>query len=91
MDAWMISYKQRAYCLHCSSVVVHTEHSQWQSSFIWEKSACLVEVSVAEQILQKSPNNLSMCKQCFFSSPPMYKSLGTRLVIDMGSTSKIES
>ena len=51
---------------------VHTESWQWQASFIWEKSAYLVEVSVTEQILRKIskfPEILgelreSMRKQC---------------------------
>ena len=58
-------------------------------SFTQEKSACLVEVSVTEQILRKFPKfleilgELSMRKQCvlgsFFFSLPTHESLGIRL------------
>ena len=34
-----------------SLVIVCRERGQWQASFIREKSVCLVEVSVTEQIL----------------------------------------
>ena len=77
MDERMDNFcKQRAECLHHSFVIVHTERGQWQASFIQEKSAFLVEVSVTEQILQKFPpeilGELSMRKQCvpgsFFSA-----------------------
>ena len=61
------SCKRRAECLCRSLVIVNTEYGQWQASFIQEKSVCLVEVSVTEQILRKFPEilgELSMCKQC---------------------------
>ena len=48
--------KRRAECLRRSLVIVHTERGQWQPSFIQQKSACLAEVSVTEQILRKFPN-----------------------------------
>ena len=32
-------FKQKAECLCCSLVIVHTEHGQWQTSFTWENSA----------------------------------------------------
>ena len=58
MDERMDNFcKRRAECLCRSFVIVHTEHGQWQASFIHEKSACLVEVSVTEQILRKFPNS----------------------------------
>ena len=50
------SCKQRAEYLCQSLVIVYTERGQWQASFIWEKSACLTEVSVMEHILRKFPN-----------------------------------
>ena len=81
------SCRQRAYCLHRSFVIVHTERGHWRVSFTREKSACLVEVSVTEQILwevSKLPEileELNICKQCvqalFFV--PMHESLGMRL------------
>ena len=58
------SCKQRAECLCRSLVIIHTEHGQWQPSFVREKSAYLAEVSVTEQTLQKFPNSLSMHKLC---------------------------
>ena len=82
------SCKRRAYCLHRSFVVVHTEHGQWQASFTREKSACLVEVSVMEQILwevSKLPEILAelniykQCVQALFFFVPMHESLGMRL------------
>ena len=51
MDASIISASEKLI------VVVHTEHDQWQAFFTWEKSACLMEVSVTEQILYKFPNS----------------------------------
>ena len=51
------SCKQRAEHLCHSLVIVFREHGQWQASFIWEKSACLAEVSVTEQILQELLNS----------------------------------
>ena len=51
------SCKQRAECLHRSFVIIYTEHGQWQASVIREKSACLAEVIVTEQILWKFPNS----------------------------------
>ena len=50
------SCKRRAEYLRCSLIIVYTERSQWQASITWEKSACLVEVSVTEHILRKFPN-----------------------------------
>ena len=49
------SCKWRAEHLCHSLVIVHTEHGQWQTSFMWEKSSCLAEVIIMEQILQKFP------------------------------------
>ena len=66
------SCKQRTEYLRRSLVIVCRERSQWQASFIREKSVCLVEVSVSEQILREFPK-LSMCKQCVpgsFLPPP---------------------
>ena len=51
------SCKRRAEYLRRSLVIVYTERGQWQASFIREKSACLAEVSVTEQTLQKFPNS----------------------------------
>ena len=72
------SCKPRAEYLRCSLIIVHTEHSQWQASFIREKLVCLTQVSVTEQVLReisKFPEilgELSMRKQCvpgsFFSA-----------------------
>ena len=50
------SCKRRAEYLRRSLVIVHTERSQWQASFIREKSVCLAEVSVMEQVLREIPN-----------------------------------
>ena len=61
------SCKRRAEYIRRSLVIVCRERGQWQASFIQEKSACLAEVSVTEQILQKFPEilgKLTMCKQC---------------------------
>ena len=57
-NGWMCGQfcKWRAKYLRRSLVIVHTECSQWQRCFIWENLACLTEVSVTEQILQKFPN-----------------------------------
>ena len=52
-DCMDYSCKQKAECLHCSLLIVYTEHGQGQASFMWEKLACLMEVSVMEQ---KFPN-----------------------------------
>ena len=72
------SCKRKAEYLRHSLVIVHTERGQWQASFIREKSVCLAEVSVTEQVLReisKFPEilgELSMRKQCvpdsFFSA-----------------------
>ena len=51
------SCKQRAEYLCRSLVIVCRERGQWQASFIREKSACLAEVSVTEQILREFPNS----------------------------------
>ena len=51
------SCKRRAKYLHRSLVIVCRERGQWQASFIREKSACLAEVSVMEQILREFPNS----------------------------------
>ena len=72
------SCKQRAEYLCHSFIIVHIECSQWQASFIREKSVCLTVVSLTEQVLReisKYPQilgELSMYKQCvpgsFFSA-----------------------
>ena len=41
--------------LCCSLVIVCREYGQWEASFIREKSACLAEVSVTEQIIWEFP------------------------------------
>ena len=51
------SCKRRAEYLRRSLVIVCRERGQWQVSFIREKSACLAEVSVTEQILREFPNS----------------------------------
>ena len=51
------SSKRRAEYLRRSLVIVCRERDQWQASFIREKSACLAEVSVTEQILREFPNS----------------------------------
>ena len=51
------SCKQRAEYLRCSLIIVCRERSQWQASFVSEKSTCLAEVSVTEQILREFPNS----------------------------------
>ena len=51
------SCKRRAEYLRCSLVIVCRERGQWQASFIREKSACLTEISVTEQILREFPNS----------------------------------
>ena len=50
------SCKGRAEYLCHSLVIIYTEHGRWQVSFTWEKSACIMEVSVTERILQISRN-----------------------------------
>ena len=45
------SCKRRAEYLRRSLIIVCRERGQWQASFVHEKSACLAEVSVTEQIL----------------------------------------
>ena len=89
------SWKWRAEYLPRSFVIVHTEHGQWQASFIQEMSAYLAEVSVTEQILRKFPNfqvilgELSMRKQwpgSFFSThalEPGNKATSTSLTTDI--------
>ena len=78
------SCKRRAYCNYRSFVFIHTECGQWQTSFTREKSTCLVEVSVTEQILRKFPEilgELIMRKQCVYQalfSPPTHGSMRTR-------------
>ena len=62
------SCKRRAEYLRRFLVIVCRERGQWQASFTREKSACLEEVSVTEQILREVPNSeilgkLSMRKQ----------------------------
>ena len=42
------SCKRSIEYLRRSLVIVWRERGQWQASFIWEKSACLAEVSVTE-------------------------------------------
>ena len=72
--------KQRAKYLRHFLVIVYTEHGQWQASFIWQKSACLAEVSVSEHILQipgGTEHAQTVCTRHFF--PPTHKSLETRL------------
>ena len=51
------SCKRRAEYLRRSLIIVCREHGQWQASFVREKSACLAEVSVTEQILREFPNS----------------------------------
>ena len=51
------SWKRRAEYLRRSLVIVGRERGQWQASFIQEKSACLAEVSVTEQVLWEFPNS----------------------------------
>ena len=51
------SCKRRAEYLRRSLVIVCRERGQWQASFIREKSACLAEVSVTDQILREFPNS----------------------------------
>ena len=51
------SCKRGAEYLHCFLVIVHTECGQFQTAFIQEKSAYIVEISVMEQILRKFPNS----------------------------------
>ena len=51
------SCKQRAEYLRRSLVIVCRERGQWQASFIREKSACLMEVSVTEQIFREFSNS----------------------------------
>ena len=51
------SCKRRAEYLRHSLVIVCRKRGQWQASFIREKSACLAEVSVTEQILREFPNS----------------------------------
>ena len=60
-------------CLYHSFVIVHTEHGQWQASFAWEKSTCLVGVGVTEQILTEISRNFggtehvqTVCTRLFF-------------------------
>ena len=45
------SCKRRAEYLRRSLIIVCRERGQWQASFVCEKSVCLAEVSVTEQIL----------------------------------------
>ena len=65
------SCKQRVDCFYCSLVTVHTDHGPifhtgevslsiptMVRSFTQEKSACLAEVGVMEQIMQKSWANI---------------------------------
>ena len=59
------SCKRRTEYLHRSLIIVYTERGQWQASFIWKKSVCLLEVrfrkiSEFPEILGK----LSVRKQC---------------------------
>ena len=51
------SCKRRAEYLRRSLIIVCRERGQWQASFVREKSACLAEVSVTEQILREFPNS----------------------------------
>ena len=86
MDGCMAnSCKQRADYFYHSLVIVHTEHGQWQASFIWEKSACLVEVSETVQIFPNSQKSCmwSACINSVYQtlfSLPLHKGLGMRLV-----------
>ena len=85
------SCKWRAKYLRHSFVIVHTERSQWQASFIRKKSAYFVEVSVTKQILRKCPNpqkswgNWACANSVYQAlvSPPTHLSLGMRLPILM--------
>ena len=51
------SCKRRAEYVRRSLIIVCRERGQWQTSFVREKSACLAEVSVMEQILREFPNS----------------------------------
>ena len=51
------SCKQRAEYVRRSLIIVCRERGQWQVSFVREKSVCLAEVSVTEQILREFPNS----------------------------------
>ena len=53
---------------------------------MWEKSACLADVSVTSRFYEIL-RELSMCKQCVpgFFSLPMHKSMGTRLTHSLDS------
>ena len=51
------SCKRRAEYVRRSLIIVYRERGQWQASFVREKSACLAEVSVTEQILREFPNS----------------------------------
>ena len=51
------SCKRRDEYLRRFLVIVCRERGQWQASFIREKSVCLAEVSVTEQILREFPNS----------------------------------
>ena len=51
------SCKRRDEYLRRFLVIVCREYGQWQASFVREKSACLAEVSVTEQILREFPNS----------------------------------
>ena len=46
-----------------SIIIVCRERSQWQASVVREKSECLVEVSVMEQILREFPNPASVVRE----------------------------
>ena len=88
------SCKRRAEYLRCSLVMVYTERGQWQESFIWEKSACLVEISVTEHILRKSPNSqkswgnwacTNSVYQTLFSLPTHAQEPGNEAMYTQGS------
>ena len=72
------SCKRRAEYVRCSLVIVYTERGRWQVFFIWEKSACLAEVSVTEHIygnfqIPRNPGKTehaqTVCTRLFFLRP----------------------
>ena len=66
LDAWIIPVNEEFIAFIAPlSLHVHTKRGQWQASFTQEKLACLMEVSVTEQILP----------------PPTHKNLRTRLIL----------
>ena len=76
------SCKRTVEYLRHSLIIIYTACVQWQGSFIWEKSACLMEVSVAygepgtHCLLMLSSPRISVNLE--ISSSPAQE-LGTRL------------